>query len=138
MEIARPSSGKDYDDLRTSMTLRCHLDDTSVGLHNSLGDRHPEPGASGLRRIERVEDPRPLLRVKSRAVVADRDLERGRGIDLFHPGNALLNDGAVSFRYHWRFEFFMGDIFANRETTFRTVIGSSASDAAYDYENDDF
>jgi formylglycine-generating enzyme required for sulfatase activity len=41
---------------------------------------------------------------------------------LFHPGNTVERDEAVSFRYHWRFEFFVGDIFANSETTFRTVI----------------
>lgn len=61
---------------------------------------------------------------------------RGLPYALFHPGNTLENDEAVSFRYHWRFEFFVGDIFANRETTFRTVIGPS--EAAYEYENDDF
>ncbi len=61
---------------------------------------------------------------------------RGYPYALDYPGNTIVNDEAVSFRYHWRFEFFVGDIFANRETTFRTVIGPS--DEAYEYDNDDF
>ncbi len=51
---------------------------------------------------------------------------------LFYPGFTFQNDEAVSFRYHWNFEFFVGDIFANRETTFRTVVDTERSDYRYD------
>ena len=47
---------------------------------------------------------------------------RGFPYALNYPG--ILSEGTdpISFRYAWHFEFFMGDIFANRQTTFRTSI----------------
>ena len=49
---------------------------------------------------------------------------RGLPTSLQYPGSA--SDEAVSFRYSWRFEFLIGDIFANRNTTFRTVLEGDA------------
>jgi formylglycine-generating enzyme required for sulfatase activity len=49
---------------------------------------------------------------------------RGSPTSLQYP--AAENDEAVSFRYSWRFEFFVGDLFANRNTTFRTALEDDA------------
>ncbi|MCH2373411.1 MAG: formylglycine-generating enzyme family protein [Planctomycetes bacterium] len=55
---------------------------------------------------------------------------RGAPYTLNHP--SVRNDEAVSFRYHWRFEFFIGDLFANRQTTFRTAYSPKPTQLRYE------
>ncbi len=50
---------------------------------------------------------------------------------ILQAGGVLDDAGPVSSRYHWGFEFFVRDIFANRTTTFRTVVPSP--ETGYDY-----
>jgi formylglycine-generating enzyme required for sulfatase activity len=54
---------------------------------------------------------------------------RGFPNALHFPQVSIERIEPVSTRYSWRFEFFVGDLFGNRETTFRTVIPSGRRDA---------
>ena len=53
---------------------------------------------------------------------------------VLQSGSAIGDAGPVNSRYHWGFEFFVRDIFANRSTTFRTVI--RPPDTGYEYQDD--
>jgi formylglycine-generating enzyme required for sulfatase activity len=52
---------------------------------------------------------------------------RGAPLTLQFPQAPSDSTEAVSFRYSWRFEFFIADIFGNRQTGFRTVVVAGGS-----------
>ncbi len=58
---------------------------------------------------------------------------RGSPSAILQIGGGHDDPAPVSSRYHWRFEFFVRDIFANRTTTFRTVI--RPPETGYDYHD---
>ena len=53
---------------------------------------------------------------------------------ILHSRSTMSDVRPVSARYHWRFEFFVRDIFANRSTTFRTAI--CPHDKSYEYDDE--
>jgi formylglycine-generating enzyme required for sulfatase activity len=65
-----------------------------------------------------LRNPRGPFWGRSRAI-------RGSPASLQYP--MLEDDPAISFRYSWRFESLIGDIFANRSTTFRTALEAAAA-----------
>ena len=50
---------------------------------------------------------------------------RGEPYSLQFPMTSVDGSEPVSARYSWFFEFMVGDVFANRSTTFRTVVNST-------------
>ena len=77
-----------------------------------------------------------------RSRVADRDpvgtfwgpahIIRGFPYGFNYPGILSESTDAIGFRYAWHFEFYMGDIFANRRTTFRAAISGVNDHPNYD------
>src|SRR5207253_2736001 len=59
------------EDLRPG--ARTDADPATVGLDDALSNRHAQAGAFRLGRVERLEDPPPLLGTQARPVVLNRD-----------------------------------------------------------------
>ncbi len=57
---------------------------------------------------------------------------RGQANAVFYPSSLLDVEEPVATRYHWTFEFFVGDMFANSETTFRTAYVPGPDELRYE------